>query len=236
MLCAALVAACASPDAPVEMFDPYETQNRQIHEFNRSFDQKFLKPASNFYGVTLPNPVRTVFNNLADNISLSGDVVNGVLQVKPDDATHNAFRFAINTTLGIGGLFDPATSFGLVRRATGFGETLYVWGVDEGAYVELPFVGPSTQREAVGVFADFFTNAFSWALDGPSAVAALAVGGIDIFNDRYEFGSTIDDLLYGSEDSYAAARTLYLQNLRFRYSDGVIDDQTTDIYDDLYAE
>ena len=232
----AALTGCTVPDQPTDTFDPFEAQNREVHEFNRSFDSAFLRPASEFYGGTLPEPIRYVLNNLADNIAVTGDIVNDILQLQVEDAVHNTVRFAVNTTIGIGGIFDPATPIGLDRRETGFGETLHTWGVPEGAYVELAFVGPSTEREAVGVVADFFTNALSWALDGPSAAAALAVGGVDIFNDRYEFGPAIDDLLYGSEDSYAAARTLYLQNLRFRYSGGEIDDQVTDIYDDLYAE
>lgn len=231
------VAACTGPEAPGDIFDPYEAQNRETHELNRAVDRAIVRPTAQAYGEVLPPFVRRVIGNVADNIALTGDVVNDVLQGRGGDAGHNFFRFAVNTTLGVGGLFDPAgSSFGLDRRETGFGETLFTWGVPEGAYYEIPFLGPSTEREAVGRFVDFFTNAFSYALDGPSAVAATAVGAVDLLDTRYELRDSIDGVLYESADSYAQSRTLYLQNLRFRYSGGQIDEQVGDIYDDLIFE
>lgn len=231
-----LLSGCATPDQPTGINDPFEETNRAIHEFNRGFDQSVLRPTAVFYGETLPQPVRTVIGNLADTISLTGDVVNNVLQGKGEDAIHNSFRFAINATLGVGGIFDPAASFGLETRETGFGETLFTWGVDEGAYIELPLLGPSTQREAVGRVVDFFTNADSYALDGTSALAATGVGVVDLLNVRYDLLGPIDSVFYESEDSYAQTRSLFLQNLRFNYSGGDAAEQVTDIYDELYDE
>jgi phospholipid-binding lipoprotein MlaA len=232
----AALSACATPEQPTGINDPYEPTNRSIHEFNKSFDSAILRPTAEFYGETLPAPIRTVIGNLADNISLTGDVVNDILQGQVDDAVHNGFRFAINSTLGVAGIFDPAASFGLETRESGFGETLFVYGVPEGPYVELPFLGPSTGREAVGRFADFFTNADSYALDGTSAAAATGVGVVDLLNDRYDLRGVIDDVFYGSEDSYALARDAYLQNLRFRYGGGDAAEQVIDIYDELYDD
>ena len=231
-----VLGACAPAEQPTDIVDPFEAQNRAIHEFNKEFDRRLLSSASEAYGETLPEPVREVIGNVADNISLTGDIVNDVLQGRADDAVHNGFRFAINSTLGVGGLFDPAASFGLETRESGFGETLFTYGVPEGAYIELPFLGPSTQREAVGRIADFFTNASSYALEGTSAAAATGVGVVDLLNDRYDLRSVIDGVLYESEDSYAQARTLYLQNLRFRYSGENAAEQVFDIYDDVYSD
>jgi phospholipid-binding lipoprotein MlaA len=230
------LAACSPAEQPTEIRDPFEAQNRAIHDFNKEFDRVVLRSAAEVYGETLPEPVRNVIGNVADNISLTGDIVNDILQGQADDAVHNGFRFAINSTLGVGGLFDPAASFGLETREAGFGETLFTYGVPEGAYIELPFLGPSTQREAVGRVVDFFTNADSYALDGTSAAAATGVGVVDLLNDRYDLRDVIDGLFYESEDSYAQARTLYLQNLRFRYSGEDASEQVIDIYDDLYSE
>jgi phospholipid-binding lipoprotein MlaA len=239
-LCAAsilgVLAGCSPAEQPTEISDPFEAQNRAIHEFNKGFDERFLRSASEAYGETLPAPVRDIIGNVADNISLTGDVVNDILQGQADDAVHNGFRFLINSTLGVGGLFDPAASFGLETRESGFGETLFTYGVPEGAYVELPLLGPSTQREAVGRVVDFFTNADSYALDGPSALAATGVGAVDLLNDRYELGGVIDEVFYESADSYAQARNLYIQNLRFRYSGENAAEQVIDIYDDFYSE
>lgn len=230
-------AACTVPDTPTDIFDPYEEQNRATHELNRAVDRAVVRPAAQVYGGVLPPFVRGLISNVADNIALTGDVVNDLLQGRGEDAGHNFFRFAVNSTLGVGGLFDPAgSSMGLERRETGFGETLFTWGVPEGAYYEIPLLGPSTEREAVGRVADFFTNAFSYALDGPSAIAAAGVGIVDELDTRYVLGDSIDSVLYDSADSYAQSRTLYLQNLRFRYSGGQIDEQASDIYDDLIFE
>lgn len=235
-LALAALAGCAPAPQPSGIDDPYESSNRAVHEFNKSFDAAVLSPTSEFYGESLPAPVRNVISNVADNISLTGDVLNDILQGKVDDAVHNGFRFAINSTLGVGGLFDPAASFGLETRETGFGETLYTYGVPEGPYLELPFLGPSTGREAVGRVVDFFTNADSYALDGTSAVAATGVGLVDLVNDRYDLRDVIDDVLYGSEDSYALARDAYLQNLRFRYAGEDSTEQVIDIYEELYDD
>lgn len=235
-LALAALAGCATPPQPTGINDPYESSNRAVHEFNKAFDEAVLSPTSDFYGESLPDPVRDVISNVADNISLTGDVLNDILQGRVDDAVHNGFRFAINSTLGVGGLFDPAASFGLETRETGFGETLYTYGVPEGPYVELPFLGPSTGREAVGRVVDFFTNADSYALEGTSAVAATGVGLVDLVNDRYDLREVIDDVFYESEDSYALARDAYLQNLRFRYSGEDATEQVIDIYEDLYDD
>ena len=231
------VAACTVPDRPVDVFDPYEAQNRATHELNRTVDRAIVRPAAQVYGDVLPPFLRRAIGNFADNIALTGDVVNDILQGRGEDAGHNFFRFAVNTTLGVGGLFDPAgSSMGLERRETGFGETLYTWGVPEGAYYEIPFLGPSTEREAVGRLADFFTNVVVYALEGPSALAATGAGVADGLDTRYRLRDTIDGVLYESADSYAQSRTLYLQNMRFRYSGGQIDEQAGDIYDDLIFE
>ena len=124
-------------------------------------------------------------------------------------------RFVINSTLGFGGLFDVASDFGIEDHETDFGETLHVWGAGEGAYVELPFLGPSTQRDAVGKVVDLFTNPLSYTLDDPESyygpVASVASG----LGNRGRFSDTIDSILYDSADSYAQARLIYLQNRRF---------------------
>lgn len=229
-----IVAACAAPPDGVDVYDPYETTNREVHEFNKGFDQALLRPTANFYAETLPDPARNLLSNLADHISLSGDIVNDILQGQVDDLGHNFSRFIVNSTVGVFGIFDPASGdFDLPRREASVGETLAVYGVPEGAYVELPFLGPSTEREAYGRIGDFFTNAFSYVLSGPSALAATGVGAIDLLNDRAEFGDAIDDVFYNSADSYAQTRSLYLQNLRFQRGGGDLEEQLGDIYDEL---
>jgi phospholipid-binding lipoprotein MlaA len=145
-------------------------------------------------------------------------VVNNLLQGRIENAGHNTFRLLANLTFGFGGLLDPATSMGLPARDTDFGETLHVWGSGEGAYIEVPLLGPSTQRDTVGDVVDIALNPLGWAEGvGPVALAA----GIWLFDglaDRGRFGSAIDDVLYNSADSYAQTRLIYLQNRRFELS------------------
>lgn len=231
LMLTATLGACAAPPPGGGPNDPYEAVNRQIHGFNKGVDRVALRPASQAYGV-LPRPVRTGVSNFASNASQPGYVLNDVLQGQIEDAGHNAFRFAVNTTLGVLGIFNPAASFGLEARETDFGQTLDVWGTREGAYVALPLLGPSTERDAVGKVVDTVTNPVR-ALVPPESQAVLRAGTIgDTLNTRHTFGTTIDQILYDSADSYAQTRDIYLQNRRFELGSGDADDYF-DPYEDV---
>ena len=162
-----LLAACGKPPVETGINDPFEAQNRETHAMNREIDRLLLRPAAKGYGTILPEPVQRSVGNFADNIDLPSSVVNDILQANIDDAAHNFTRFLINTTIGIGGIFDPATSFGLLARDSDFGETLAVWGFGEGHYVELPLLGPSTKRDTIGRVVDLFTNPLTFVLPSP---------------------------------------------------------------------
>ena len=150
------VAACSS--APTgEINDPYEAANRRVHAFNKGLDSNVVKPLTSVGGDDDKGgeSAMTVVGNVGSNLALPGKTLNGLLQGRPGRAAQNAGRFIVNTTLGLGGIHDPAgQEFGLTEVDTDFGETLHVWGVPEGAYVELPVIGPSTQRDAVGRVVD----------------------------------------------------------------------------------
>jgi len=229
-----LLAACATPEVASGIHDPYEVTNRKIHESNRNIDRKVLRPVAYAYGESVPEPVRIGVSNFADNLSLPGDVVNNILQFRLDDAIHNTVRFMVNTTIGLGGVLDPGTAIGLTARETDFGETLHVWGVGEGAYLELPSLGPSTQRDAVGRGVDIFLNPLSYIVRKPERYALPASGVAARLGDRYRFGGTLDSVLYDSADSYAQARLVYLENRRFQLS-GDLEQDDEDLYD-IYEE
>ncbi len=232
MAAAAVLAGCTAPAPPAEPYDPNEQDNRAIHAFNKSVDQAFVGPAANTYGSILPEPVRAGVSNFAANLDTPGDVVNSVLQGRIGPAAENTLRFAINTTVGLGGLFDPARALGVNGRPTDFGETLHTWGAGEGAYAELPFLGPSTSRDTAGKLADLALNPLRLVLPTAEANVATAVGAASTLGDRYRFGDTIDSILYESADSYAQARLLYLQNRRFELGQTVSEDDFFDPYED----
>ncbi len=236
LLALALVSACAGANRPPPegINDPNEVANRKVHEFNKAFDSAFFGPASNAYGKGVPAPVRARVQDFAANISLPSLIVNQLLQARLDDAGHNFSRLLLNTTLGIGGLFDVASDVGLEERTTDFGETLHVWGLGEGNYVVMPFFGPSTSRDAVGTVVDFFTNPLTYTLPGGRRYVPTAAGIVARFGDRYTYASTIDDLMYNSEDPYTTMRLFYLDSRRYELSGGESGDDLYDIYEEAY--
>ncbi|QYK42346.1 MAG: VacJ family lipoprotein [Paracoccaceae bacterium] len=224
--------ACAAP-APVQPhYDPDEANNRQRHEFNRSLDRTLLKPASGAYGGVLPRPVRQGVSNFASNLDTPKDVVNSLLQGRGEAAAENTLRFVLNTTIGIGGLFDPARALGVEGRRTDFGETMHVWGFPEGAYHELPFFGPSTDRDTVGAVVDIVMNPVRLALPGREGAAATVASVASRLGDRYQYSDTVDSILYESADSYAQARLLYLQNRRYELGQSGGEDDFFDPYEE----
>lgn len=212
-------AGCARQDsgarASGEVFDPYENTNRSIHGFNLAVDKFAFRPASKGYVAVIPEPMVTSFSFFSENLSMPSQAINALLQGDLKVAGHASFRFLINSTVGILGLSDPASEFNVPRVDTNFGETLHVWGAGEGAYVELPFFGPSTARDATGIVVDFFTNPIGYARHNPADNITLYAEVARRMGDRGRYSDTVDSILYESADSYAQARLLYLQNRRF---------------------
>lgn len=236
LLCAGLVSACAAP-APlaVPLNDPYEASNRRAHDFNRSVDQAVLRPLSRVYGGAATGPVGQGVANVAGNLSTPGMVANKLLQGRIVDGFHNTVRFALNSTIGLVGLFDVAAAMGLEERDTDFGETLHVWGAGEGAYMVLPFVGPTTERDTLGMVVDALGDPLGVILPKKAAnVARVAKIGSKL-SDRAQFSDTVDSILYDSADSYAQSRLLYLQHRRFELGQESADDGF-DPYDDPYGQ
>lgn len=228
------VAGCAGPATRDTPYDPLEGVNRAVHGVNKATDVVVLRPASQVYGTVVPAPVRGTVNNFMANLEGPVVVVNDVLQGQIDDAGHNLFRFLVNSTLGVGGLFDPATGIGLGERDTDFGETLHVWGAGEGAYVELPFYGPSTVRDAAGLLVDTAlrpTRQLRLSAEHRNGLVGLRAA--EVLDLRYGLGTSIDQTLYESVDSYAQTRSLYLQNRRFTLGQDTAPN-TEGLYDEIF--
>lgn len=237
LLCAgslAFLAACSTPSEPVDVYDPYEATNRRIYERSVAVDRAVLRPVSNAYGEGVPEPVRRSVSNFAQNLDAPGDILNDVLQGQGEDAVHNLFRFVLNTTMGVGGLFDVALSIGLEPRATDFGETLHVWGAPEGAFIMLPVLGASTERDAAGKVVDFVLNPVRAVVPADHRWIGTTASVGRVVDNRYRLRTSIDSVLYDSADGYAQTRIIYLQNRRFQLGAGEQDyiDPYETAYDD----
>lgn len=228
-----LLAACAGqePRASRGTFDPYEQQNRAVHDFNRDLDRALVRPLAKGYDAAIPDDIETALVRVSTNVSVPSDIVNSALQLNMRGAIQDTARLFVNTTVGLGGLFDPATEMGMPPGTdTDFGETLHVWGAGEGPYIALPLLGPSTQRDTYGLFVDLFTDPLTY-IRGTSEIAILSGAAVvEGLSQRSKFSGTIDQILYESADSYAQVRSIYLQQRRFE-----LGGSTGAAYDDPYA-
>lgn len=225
-----LLSAC-SPRSGTVVDDPFETVNRRAHALNKGLDSSILSPVSKGYSYVVPNLVEDSVSNFSSNLSLPGKVVNNILQLDIPAATNNTARFVVNSTIGLAGLFDPSDSLGFEERSTDFGQTLQLWGFAEGAYIEIPLVGPSNIRDGMGVFVDMMLDPTGSALT-PTMNSYRSWAGIgSVLQKRQIYGDQIDEVLYDSADSYAQSRLVYLQNRRFQ-----LKDNPSDAYIDPYAE
>ena len=226
-----VVSAC-SPRQGAVADDPFERLNRSSHAFNKGLDRNILSPLSKTYTDVVPDPVEDSVSNFARNLSLPGKVVNNALQLDLSSAARNSARFALNSTVGLVGLFDPSQKIGLVEKNTDFGETLQGWGVAEGAYLELPLFGPSNMRDGLARFVDMLLlDPAGQILKPPVSEYRTASTMGALLQTRQIYGAQIDEVLYGSADSYAQSRLVYLQSRRFELRDIASDD-----YIDPYAE
>lgn len=235
------LSACSSHAPSVGINDPHEAQNRATHASNVQLDRGVIKPIAVAYGTVLPDPVRKGLSNVSDTLGLPGTVVNNLLQFKLGDALQNTARFALNATLGVAGLLDPASEVGLVERDTDFGETLHVWGFGEGEYIVLPIYGPSTNRDMIGLIVDIALDPLGAVVDPAIASASTPLKVADIVDKRYRYSDLYDSVIYGSADGYAQMRLSYLDKRRFELGTAVSQDDSDpanspsyDLYEDFY--
>jgi phospholipid-binding lipoprotein MlaA len=138
----------------VDRFDPWEGMNRGIYRFNANFDRYLFLPALRGYRFVVPSIVRRGFSNFFSNLGEITTFGNSVLQLSPRKSAGTLGRFVVNTTVGIGGVFDPAWRFGLFRYDEDFGQTLGHYGLGPGPYLVLPILGPSSLRDTFGIMVD----------------------------------------------------------------------------------
>ena len=192
--------------------DPWETANRSFYAFNDALDRAVLEPAANLY-MHLPGGVRDSIHNFLDNAAYPGTVLNQLLQGKFEPAMEGTARFVFNTTLGIGGLFDVSTGFGLERKEEDFGQTLAVWGMDDGNYVHYPVLGPSSVRDTPGIVVGVLTDVLTY-------VAALPLALLEIVDTRANLASASKIRDQSGVDPYVFTREAYRQRRTYLVHDG----------------
>ena len=193
--------------------DPIEGFNRAMFEFNRGLDRILLRPVAEAYRFIFPSPIRTGVRNVLNNAHTPVILGNDLLQGEWKRAGETTQRFAINTLMGIGGLFDIASlTGGPDFHDEDFGQTLAVWGVSEGPYLVLPVFGPAPPRDAVGKLGDVLMDPFTYYLPSIDkewvGVVRFLVDGIDLRSRNIE---NLDEIERGAIDFYATIRSLYRQ-------------------------
>lgn len=200
--------------------DPLEPFNRAMFQVNDAIDMVALRPAAVVYRTVVPPPLRTGIRNALANLRAPTVLANDILQAQPERAFRTAARFAINSTLGLGGLIDVAEwQFGIPGHREDFGQTLAVWGLGEGPYLFLPVIGPSNPRDLVGLTVDAVASPWNWIGQG-EVVEALrwARFGLTILDTREEVLDTLDEVRRTSLDPYSTIRSGYRQRRRAEIS------------------
>lgn len=216
---AALLPACATlpAGAKPDPRDRFERFNRGVYSFNSTLDKAVARPVAEAYVNTTPAPVRAGVGNFFNNLGYTKVMLNDLLQGKVRQFFSDTSRLVVNTTLGIGGLFDPAAQLGLPAHDEDFGQTLGKWGVPSGPFLMLPVLGPSTVRDATGLIADHFSEPNAYLADNWRESVGLTVGSL--LDSRASLLGT-DEMLSKSYDQYAFLRNAYLQRRAFQVSDG----------------
>jgi phospholipid-binding lipoprotein MlaA len=206
--------------------DPYQHINQNVFSFNQSLDKYIARPVAKMYVAVMPDFAERGIANMFDNLNEVTNVFNGLLQGKFTQAANDTGRFGINSTLGIAGLFDVASLLSF-KKSDGedFGQTLGYWGVPEGPYIMLPFLGPSTLRDAPSKFVDQLTDPLDYLDHSADRAVTTALGLVNTRASLLEF----DNLLSG--DSYILVRDVYLQRRAYQVTDGAVEDEFDDLDD-----
>lgn len=213
-------------------YDPWEKYNRKMHRFNMAVDRGIARPLARAYSKVVPRPVRLGVSNFFNNLGQPVSILNALLQGKPKQAAQSLGRFALNSTLGIAGIFDPASDAKLPNRSEDFGQTLGVWGWKRSRYVELPLFGPRTVRDAFGALGD---APLSPLRQVERDRIRIPLQGLQLVDVRAQL-LPLDSLREGAEDEYALVRDSWTQRRDYQIfgdrMDKNSDDQLPDYLQD----
>jgi phospholipid-binding lipoprotein MlaA len=215
LVLALMTGGCAwfgpTPEDEIAVSDPLEGMNRFFFDINQRLDRNAAKPAANAYKDTVPHGVRSSVHNVLDNLGGPVTVANDLLQAQFENAGLAAGRFLVNSTVGLAGIFDVATDWGMPSRNRDFGETMGTYGVPPGPYLVLPFRGSTDVRDFAGNFVDGYATPLRYVrYDGRNYVGWMksTVGSME---NRATNLVTYQDIERASVDYYATMRTLYLE-------------------------
>jgi len=234
VLLSALAGCATNENAARSEADPWEPLNRGIYAFNDVPDRYLLKPVAKGYKKVLPNFMRRGIGNFFDNLTTPRSAVNNFLQGKPYRGFSDFTRFILNSTIGIGGLVDVASAGGFEVYDEDFGQTFAVWGVPDGPYVVIPFLGPSTLRDGVLYPLDWLSNPLSHYDDSSIRDKLIVLRLIELRARLL----TAERLIEDSPDPYITIRESYLQNREYQVYDGnpPIDEDFYDDFEDPEAD
>lgn len=211
------LSACSSNKYVAKPNDPLEPLNRGFYKLNKTIDALYINPTSKIYDKIIPEAIRKLISNFFGNLNEIPTIINSLLQTKYKQAADSTARFTINSTLGVGGLFDIASKAKIKHAKEDFGKTLAVWGYKESHYLVLPIVGPTTVRDGVG----FVGNAF---ITVPYYLKPKWRNRYEfayVVNRRSELQETESLITAAGVDEYTLVRDAYLQHREYTISDTV---------------
>jgi phospholipid-binding lipoprotein MlaA len=217
----ALLSGCATTQGNK---DPYESVNRDIHAFNLKADKYVMKPVAKGYHWVTPNIVDRGITNFFGNLQGIRVTVNDLLQAKFKDAGFDMLRFVVNSSVGIGGLFDVASELEIPKGNEDFAQTLGTWGVPSGPFLVIPLLGPSNPRAIGGSIGDAPLNPVSYIGSAPLSIGLRAIEVTDVRADLLQLDDVIEEL-----KDYTLMRDAYMQHQAYLISDGELSE---DIFDD----
>ena len=228
-----LLLGCASkPDREVDPRDPLEPFNRATFRFNMDFDKAFMQPIARGYQKVTPEPVDRGITNFFDNLADVTSAVNNVLQFKMSRAGSDVGRIFINSTVGVLGFIDVATNVGLPSYKEDFGQTLGYWGLEPGAYLVTPLLGPSSMRDAIGMGGDIVMDPL---VNLKKHQVHRGLVGVRLIDRRADLLTTTEIVEEASIDLYSFVRDAYLQRRQTLVYDGnpPTDDSQPDFWDEV---
>lgn len=211
------LAGCATVQGPPDPRDPWEGYNRAVFEFNDAVDRAVLRPVAEGYRAVTPRAVDEGVSNFFSNIDDLRVALYDLLQLKFDEAARDLGRVAWNSTVGLAGVFDVASSLGLPKRDEDFGQVLGHWGVPAGPYFVIPFLGPSTLRDAPSTYVDYRASPSFALWDEPESWYLTGLSVIDKRADLLPLEDLTQEMSY---DRYAFLRDAFLQRRRYLVYDG----------------